>query len=193
MSISQSNTNKDIITTTVIILQTEKKQQTTPTETIPTTNIKMGELRQKEIKMRKWEDLKVREESLLDSNERYIRLETYIKRLESEKEEYENTIRTLKRKILYMENTHSYPISNNNVQDQGRSTNVPENTELLENIHKKVTNYILRQVDIQFQKIKHVHLEPNDSKNRINQHEQPNQINPMTTSSCAMEDNNTVT
>ena len=101
-------------------------------------------------KLRREEDLKIREKSLLDSNERYIRLETYIKRLESEKEEHENTIRTLKRKISYMEDTHSYPIRNNNVQDKGRSTNDPQNTEWLHNIHKKVTNYILRQVDIQF-------------------------------------------
>ncbi|CAC5387085.1 unnamed protein product [Mytilus coruscus] len=92
-----------------------------------------------------------------------------------------------------MEDTHSYPKTNNNVQDKGRSTNDPENAELLDNIHKKVTNYILHQVDMHFQKIDHVHHEQNENKNRINQHEHLDKVNPMTTSSCTMEETNTST
>ncbi|CAC5361773.1 unnamed protein product [Mytilus coruscus] len=136
------------------------------------------------------QNLQYKNESLSDSNDRYIRLETYIKRLESEKD-YENTIRTLKRKMFNMEDTHSYPKTNNNVQDRGKSTNDPENAELLDNIHKKVTSYILRQVDMQFQNNDHVHHEQNEIKNRINQHEQFDKINPMTTSSCTIDENNT--
>ena len=66
-------------------------------------------MRQKEIRLRKWEEeLKIREKSMQDNNERTVRLESYIKNLELEKTEYENTIRTLKRKIVNLEDTKSY-------------------------------------------------------------------------------------
>jgi cupin superfamily acireductone dioxygenase involved in methionine salvage len=52
--------------------------------------------------------LKIREKALQDNNERTVRLESYIKNLELEKAEYENTIRALKRKIANLEDTKSY-------------------------------------------------------------------------------------
>jgi hypothetical protein len=45
--------------------------------------------------------------ALQDNNERTVRLESYIKNLELEKAEYENTIRTLKLKIINLEDTKS--------------------------------------------------------------------------------------
>jgi uncharacterized protein (DUF3084 family) len=52
--------------------------------------------------------MKIREKALQDNNERTVRLESYIKNLELEKAEYENTIRALKRKIANLEDTKSY-------------------------------------------------------------------------------------
>jgi chromosome segregation ATPase len=53
------------------------------------------------------EEMKIREKALQDNNERTVRLESYIKNLELEKTEYENTIRTLKQKIVNLEDVIS--------------------------------------------------------------------------------------
>jgi hypothetical protein len=50
-------------------------------------------LRRKEIRLRKREEeMKIREKAFQDNNERTVRLESYIKNLELETAEYENTI-----------------------------------------------------------------------------------------------------
>jgi hypothetical protein len=58
--------------------------------------IKMRDLRQKELKLRKWEEqLKTRDKLIKDSNKDRTTLESYITKLEGEKSEQECTIRTL--------------------------------------------------------------------------------------------------
>jgi hypothetical protein len=95
-----------------------------------------------------------REKALQDNNERTVRLESYIKNLELEKAEYENTIRTLKRKIINLEDTKSYTAKEEIICTSSNSTTYDTNNQsLLQDIHKKVTNYILKQVDIQNQKL----------------------------------------
>lgn len=119
---------------------------------------KMSELRQKEIKLRKWEDeLKIKEKLVEDNSRDRIRMETYIKQLESEKEEYEQTIRTLKKKIVNHEDKYSTTEYN-----REHLTKQPSqaSSELLDTIHKKVTNSILRQVDVQLQKIENLENAP---------------------------------
>jgi len=141
--------------------QAKKNNQTTVIKTAGTSNnqngnqathsnqaIKMGDLRQKEIKIRKWEEeLKIKERMLQDDQNRYVRLETYIKKLESEKEEYENTIRTLKRKIVLLEEPQT------NVKECYERTSKTSNDTLTHSIQDRVTSYILRQVDQQIQKM----------------------------------------
>jgi hypothetical protein len=119
------------------------------------TNNKTTELRQKEIRLRKREEeMKIREKALQDNNERTVRLESYIKNLELEKAEYENTIRALKRKIVNLEDTKSYTAKEEVTCTSSNSTTYDTNNQsLLQDIHKKVTNYILKQVDIQIQKL----------------------------------------
>ena len=103
-------------------------------------NTKMSELRQKEIKLRKWgDDLKIKEKFIQDNSKDRIRMETYIKQLESEKEKHEQTIRTLKRKIVNLED--NYATRECNQEHMTKHSSHPS-SELLDNIHKKVTNYI---------------------------------------------------
>ena len=115
--------------------------------------VKMSDLRQKELKLKKKEeDLKIREKAFQDNKERHIRLESYIKQLEFEKEEQEHTIRTLKRRIIALEENHNADINlsnNTNIRANSKETN----NELIQNIHNRVTNYILKQVDKQVQKL----------------------------------------
>jgi hypothetical protein len=47
-----------------------------------------------EMLRKREEEMKIREKALQDNNERTVRLESYIKNLELEKAEYENTIST---------------------------------------------------------------------------------------------------
>ena len=121
--------------------------------------IKMRDLRQKELKLRKWEEqLKIHQKPIKNSNKDRTTLESYITKLEGEKSEQECTIRTLKRKIPSLKSPvkqfepilikHEQPISSHQ-----------KNNDLLTNIHDKVTNYLLRQVDIQINKLDNMNLE----------------------------------
>jgi len=117
-------------------------------------NTKMNELRQKEIKLLKWEDdMKIKEKLIQDNSKDIIRMETYIKQLESEKEEHEQTIRTLKRKIVNLEDNYTTRECN---QEHMTTQSSHSSSALLDNIYKKVTNYILKQVDVQLQKIENL-------------------------------------
>jgi uncharacterized protein (DUF3084 family) len=127
-------------------------------------------LRQKEIRLRKREEeMKIREKAFQDNNERTVRLESYIKNLELEKAEYENTIRALKRKIVNLEDTKSYTAKEEVTCTSSNSTTYDTNNQsLLQDIHKKVTNYILKQVDIQIQKLDVDENEQKWSRNKQN-------------------------
>ena len=85
---------------------------------------------------------------LQDDQDRYVRLETYIKKIESEKEEYENTIQTLKRKIVLLEEEPQI-----NMNECYESTSKTSNDTLIHSINNRVTSYILRQADQQIQKM----------------------------------------
>ena len=85
---------------------------------------------------------------LQDDQDRYVRLETYIKKIESEKEEYENTIQTLRRKIVLLEEEPQI-----NMNECYESTSKTSNDTLIHSIDNRVTSYILRQVNQQIQKM----------------------------------------
>ena len=103
----------------------------------------MSEFRQKEIKLQKWgDDLKIKEKFLQDNSKDKIRMETY-------------TIRTLKRKIVNLED--NYATRECNQEHMTKHSSHPS-SELLNNIHKKVINYILKQVDVQLQKIENLDI-----------------------------------
>ena len=98
-------------------------------------------MRQKEIRLRKREEeMKITEKAFQDNNERTVRLESYIKNLELEKAEYENTIRALKRKIVNLEDTKSYTTKEEvNCTSANSTTYDTNNQSLLQDNHKKVT------------------------------------------------------
>ena len=85
------------------------------------------------------------------------------------KTEYENTIRTLKRKIANLEDTQSYSAKEEiNCTPSNSTTYDTNNQSLLQDIHKKVTNYMLKQVDIQIQKLDVDDNEQKRSRNKQN-------------------------
>ena len=140
-------------------------------------NVKQRELRQLEIKLKKWEeDLKMQDAKAGSKNNDSRKLEDYLQRTEARNVELEATIRTLQRKICMLEK--ATPIStcvpgqtstNHWGSSQG-SSNVhqPEgnysyggvirpnedpvhkaNNELIRGIHKQVTSFILKKVSQQ--------------------------------------------
>lgn len=122
----------------------------TPSEIDHQNVIKMTELRQKEVKLRKWEEeLKIKDKVIQDNSQRCIRLETYIRKLESEKEEYENTIKTLKRTINMMEESQD----RNSIPHKLPPDETISNTKLVQGLQDRVTKYILKQVDKQIEQM----------------------------------------
>jgi hypothetical protein len=66
------------------------------------------------------------------------------------------TIRTLKRKIVNLED--NYATRECNQEHMTKHSSHPS-SELLNNIHKKVINYILKQVDVQLQNIENLDID----------------------------------
>ena len=131
------------------------KSKTSDTQLKGDENIQYltGEMRQKHLRLKKLEqDLKLKEKLIQDTCRDKTRLETRLLQLESQNDELMSTIRTLKRKIAVLEETNSprqtQPVGNCYIKPPP----TPEN-ELMTNIHSKVTRYILKQVDIQLEKL----------------------------------------
>ena len=86
-------------------------------------SVKMSDLRAKELKLKKWEDdLKLKEKTLSETSKEKTKLNSYIKKLEAEKEENQLTIRTLRNRIDSIElkiNNHNNkcPVDNLNNQN----------------------------------------------------------------------------
>ena len=76
------------------------------------------------------------------------RREDYINKVEARNKELEQSVRILQRRIVMLEegkeNIHSEGGSTNNCQDKTK--------HILEELHSKVSNYIVRKIDKQFQK-----------------------------------------
>ena len=80
------------------VTQATQTRTTKKDDKVETTNIKMKDLRQKELKLKKWEeDLKIREAQLTNTENERIRLQTYVSKLEARNKELEQTLRIYKR------------------------------------------------------------------------------------------------
>ena len=114
-----------------------------------------SEMRQKHLKLKKLEqDIKLKEKTLQDSTKDRTRLESRLLQLESQNEELLSTIKTLKRKIAVLEETTDTQQIHVLQNDSDRSSSTPKTqNELINNIHQKVTNYILKQIDTQLDKL----------------------------------------
>ena len=103
-----------------------------------------------------------------ETSKEKTKLNSYIKKLEAEKEENQLTIRTLRNRIDSIElkiNNHNNkcPVDNlsnqnghvDNLNNQSGHADIAnrQNEQLIQSVHNKVTNNILRQVDIQISKL----------------------------------------
>lgn len=117
-----------------------------------TNTIKLSELRDKEIKLRKWEEELVMKEKILAENKKEItKLNTHIRKLENEKIELENTIRTLNQRIKQIDPKEGN--FNYGRQPSEYIDNSSSNEKILQRVHEKVTNFILKQLEVQIDKL----------------------------------------
>ncbi|MES9884384.1 MAG: hypothetical protein ABW185_26350 [Sedimenticola sp.] len=127
--------------------------------------IKQRELRQQEMKLKKWEEeLKIREARNADTLNESKRLEEYLIRTEARNTELEKSVRTLQRKISLLESSErpsaNQAPSQTNSKDQQYVTNDLVEDELINGVRKQVTQFVLRKVSEQLS-----HLEDLDSLN----------------------------
>lgn len=111
---------------------------------------KARELRDKEQKLNKREtELNLKEKNINEMIKEKSKLITYIKKIENEKSEYEQTINTLKNRINQL--SHKQTCEDNNTvkpEDLPKKSN-----DLAEGIHERVTCFILGQIDKQLQNL----------------------------------------
>ena len=142
----------------------QKKQQKGKGE--DTNTVKLSEIRQKELKLKKWEEeLKVREAKLVNAEKDRVRLQTYVTKVEAHNNELEQSLRILKRRLAMLEekeNTvedrfHSENVNSQNgdtvgdkngIQNSGRKDKTDSSIHtLVGKIHDRVSDYILRKID----------------------------------------------
>ena len=138
---------------------------------------KKRELRQQDLKLRKWEEeLKLRETRCNELNKDFSRLEDYVGRTEARNVELEKTVRTLEHKIYFLESEPSVqrrgtviPVSNNVgsvssstnklcdnpsrsvIDDSKKSQDYPGSTDqLIIGGRDQVTHYIMNGVRSEF-------------------------------------------
>lgn len=124
------------------------------------TNMKQRELRQLEMKLKKWEeDLKIREQKNAETLKDHSRLEDYVNKTEARNHELEQTIRTLQRKIVVLE---SKPNTNESIQDKVYQTNIPTTAgvtpsdELILGVREQVTRFILKKVSNELTQLENI-------------------------------------
>ncbi|KAH3798033.1 hypothetical protein DPMN_151623 [Dreissena polymorpha] len=115
-------------------------------------------LKQKEQKLKKLEtDLKIREKEISEAAKHRPKLENHIKKLEARTEELDRLNRTLLDKIEFLEN--QIETLKKTAPTVSSSTNkcsnpaLTENEKLMDSIHSKVTNFILKQIDKQLENL----------------------------------------
>ena len=147
-----------------------KKNGTTAKDTSDTTGTKLKDLRQKEAKLRKWEEeLKLKETQLKATEADRTRRETYISQIESRNLELEQTIRILKRRVTDLErgggiDTNICAEGNKmtGADQLGRTGNAHDRNHigsLVEKMHEKVSSFILHKMDKQINDLCHTHSE----------------------------------
>lgn len=127
-------------------LKNEKKSQST-------SNISMSstQLRQKELKLKRWEDdLRLKEKLVNEHEKDYTKLRSYIANLENKNHENSLHIQTLQTRIEQLEcqparkaNDHKFSQYKNTDGNQRTEGNI----NLLNNIQDRVTTFILKKID----------------------------------------------
>lgn len=148
-----------------------------------TTAVKQRELRQQDLKLRRWEEeLKLREGKISDMENCVKRLEEYLGRTEARNVELEKTVRTLQRKIDLLECTSTKPScsealgagvdldkkemycdmgsrqQSRKCEDDMKTVDpfAKANEKLILGIHHKITRYVLNKVEQQLGALDHI-------------------------------------
>ena len=143
---------------------------------------KNRELRQQDLKLRKWEEeLKLRETRCNERNKDFSQLEDYVRRTEARNVELEKTVGTLERKIYVLESEPSaqrigiaIPVSNDVgsvsstnkshvnpfrsvIDDSMKSQDYPGSTDqLIIGVRDQVTHYIMNRVRSEFEQLERI-------------------------------------
>lgn len=136
-----------IITTSAQVKETQQKRKKKNDDKNQTLSQK--ELRQMEVKLRKWEDkLTLKERAMQEGDTEKSLLRSYIQELEANVSEMERTNRIIIRKVSSME------MGLNNESDV-----IPPNMRasphetLIRDIHQRVTRLVLKKVDRDIQSL----------------------------------------
>ncbi|MCG8075648.1 MAG: hypothetical protein JAY75_05335, partial [Candidatus Thiodiazotropha taylori] len=93
-----------------------------------TTGVKQRELRQQELKLRKWEEeLKIREAKAAELENDKRRLEEYLCKTEARNVELEATVRTLQRRVSVLEHEHDLR-SHSSATQEAQNPRIPNMT-----------------------------------------------------------------
>ena len=93
--------------------------KSTNTELENSNILKIQKLRELETKLKKKEhELQLREKTLKDNSKEVNKLNSYIKKIENEKLEYERTIQTLSNKLEQMSQQKTTTTINNNLKPE---------------------------------------------------------------------------
>ena len=130
-------------------------------EELDLKEVKLSELRNKESKLRKMEEeLKLKEKSFEDKDKDRLKLELYVKKLESRVQELELTIKTLKQQS----DTPKAGASHDQHQQLPNNPINEQFNEQVMNIHKRVTSIVIKQIDIQLNKLEESLVNTDDKK-----------------------------
>ena len=120
-------------------------------------SVKLSDIRAREQKLKRWEeDLKLKEKTLTEASKDKTKLNSHIRKLEAEKEENLLTIRTLRDRIDSIElklRNNDTDVDKITSQSCHKDILSKQNEHLIQSVHDKVTNFILRQIDNQISKL----------------------------------------
>lgn len=125
-------------------------------------SLKQREIRQSELKLRKWEEeLKIREAKCTEAYQGVSRLEDYVRKVEARNLELQETIRTLKRKIDTQTIDRDNGSTNDTSENLSYNCNIKSDTlydsnKLILGVQNQVTNFILRKVAKQIQQLEQI-------------------------------------
>ena len=119
-------------------------------EQLNTKEIKQSEQRQRENKLRKREEeLKIRERILEETQNDKLWFQTYINKLEQRVKELERSNAILRKEIQIQNKTDPNNDHIPNTRSNDDTTSTDRNSTLMSNLHDRVSNFILRQIDKQ--------------------------------------------
>lgn len=147
-----------------------------------TNTIKQRELRQLELKLKKWEtELKVKDTEYADREKENRRLEDYLRKTEARNNELEHTVRTLNRRIDLLESASSNSsgepkvnLPNARVQNTQQQSTQLGTEDLIHSVHGMVTKFVINKVAQQLRHMETLDIFSNSQQTPVNPNVTPN-------------------